>query len=91
MYVCMYVCMYDMYICIYVCMCVVYITCYSKFSLQDALRFAGKDFSGVDTMVPQGGVARLPSWAGLRNMITQVNKAHMHVYTHPYNSLLVTP
>ena len=53
---------------------VVYSTCNTKFPLQDALRFAGKDFSGVDTMVPQGGVARLPSWAGLRNMITQVNK-----------------
>ena len=53
---------------------VMYNTCY-------AMRFAGKDFTGLDTMVPQGGVVQLPSWAGLRNMNTKVNTEHTHTNT----------
>ena len=93
--ICMYACMYvSTYVCICVnyCMCfirylsVMYNTCYAKLSFQDAMWFAGKDFIGLDTMIPQGGVIQLPSWAGLRNTNTQVNTEH----THRHTLLLVT-
>ena len=53
-----------MYVCVNYCMCFSrYLnnTCYAKLSLQDAMQFAGKDFIGLDTMVPQGGMVQLPS------------------------------